>query len=508
MAVAKAYAVALVGVAGHVVEVEADLAQGLPGLTVTGLPDAALGEARDRVRAGIVNSGQSWPNRRITLGLSPAWLPKRGTSFDLAMACAVLAADRIVGQAALQARLLLGELGLDGSVRAVRGILPAVLAAAQAGWEHVVVPAANAPEAALVPGVCVLGVPDLTTLVALLRGEVELAPWQPGRPGPAPQVADLADVAGQAAGRTAVEVAAAGGHHLLMVGPPGSGKTMLAARMPGIMPALPVEHALEVTAVHSIAGTLPADQPLRTHPPYEQPHHGASTTAVIGGGSGLAKPGAISLAHRGVLFLDEAPEFRRGTLDALRQPLESGDVVLSRVGGTTVYPARFSLVLAANPCPCAQQEGECCCPPNTRRRYLAKMSGPLLDRVDMHVTLTRVSRADLLAENGVGEASSDVAARVRQARDAAARRYAGTPWRTNGEVPAVELLRRWPLRRAAMVHADLAMDNGLLTARGFGRVARLAWTLADLCEAAEPAQAHVDMALGYKIGESTTRIAA
>ncbi len=509
MPVARSYAVALVGVEGHVVEVEADLALGLPGLTVTGLPDTALAEARDRVRAAVVNSGQAWPQRRITLGLSPAWLPKKGSGFDLALAAAVLAASGAVPASALRERVLVGELGLDGRVRSVRGVLPAALTASSAGFGQVVVPADNVAEAGLVPGMQATGVRSLRALVALLRGEpVEDEPLAAAVTPDEPALPDLLDVAGQVAGRTAIEVAAAGGHHLFLLGPPGSGKTMLAERLPGVLPPLTRDAALQVTAIHSVAGVLPAGQPLVTRAPFQDPHHTATVSSVVGGGSGIARPGAASLAHHGVLFLDEAPEFSAGVLDALRQPLESGRLAIRRVGGTAVYPARFTLALAANPCPCAKVDSECSCPPTARRRYLARLSGPLLDRVDMHVVVPRITRAELLADNGVGEPSEAVAARVAHARARAAARYAGTPWRTNGEVSGVELLRRWPLPRSATGSAEDALDAGLLTARGYGRVARLAWTLADLLDRGRPGEGEVSQALGYRLGARTGLAAA
>jgi magnesium chelatase family protein len=282
---------------------------------------------------------------------------------------------------------------------------------------------------------------------------------------------------------------------------------MLAERMPGLLPLLDLQAALEVTAVHSVAATLPREAPLVTRPPFQDPHHTATTASVVGGGSGVARPGAASLAHRGVLFLDEAPEFSPRVLDALRQPLESGRLTITRVGGTAVYPAAFTLLLAANYCPCAKPD-DCSCPPDMRRRYLSRLSGPLLDRVDMHVEVPRITRAEMLAEDGRGEPTAAIAARVAQAREAAATRLSGTPWRTNGDVPPVELRRRWPLERRATAPADRAMDLGQLTARGYGRVLRLAWTLGDLAGVGRPGPEHVGHALGFRLGGASGLMAA
>ncbi|CAL9543568.1 YifB family Mg chelatase-like AAA ATPase [Streptomyces sp. enrichment culture] len=524
MGFARTCSVALVGVDGVVVEVQADLEPGVAAFTLVGLPDKSLSESRDRVRAAMVNSGAQWPQKKLTVGLSPASVPKGGSSFDLAVACAVMAAAELIDPRTIADLVLIGELGLDGRVRPVRGVLPAVLAAAEAGYEHVVVPEQTAGEASLVPGVSVLGVRSLRQLVAVLTDAPvpEEEPDDEGRPDPmlaglvvpgagvGTGVAvdpgdspDLADVAGQRAARLALEVAAAGGHHLFLSGPPGAGKTMLAERLPGLLPPLTRGESLEVTAVHSVAGILPPGKPLVSRAPYCAPHHSATMQSLVGGGNGLPRPGAVSLAHRGVLFLDEAPEFSGKALDALRQPLESGQVVVARAAGVVRLPARFLMVLAANPCPCGRHStrGDSCeCPSSVIRRYQSRLSGPLLDRVDLRVEVEPVSRADLLAANG--EPSAAVAARVQAARERAAARLTGTPWTRNAEVPGHELRTRWHPAPGALAAAERDIERGLLTARGLDRVLRTAWTLADLAGRGRPDAGDVNLALELRTGIS------
>jgi magnesium chelatase family protein len=508
MSYARVRCVGLVGVTGHLVEVEADLAPGLPAVVLTGLPDAALHEARDRVRAAVVNSGQAWPNRRITVNLLPATLPKHGSGFDLAIACALLAGAGELPLAPMEGVVVLGELGLDGAVRPIRGVLPMVAAAARAGVSRVIVPVANAREATVVPGVSVRAVDNLSRLVAFIRGAGPLLDPLPATAAPLVPGPDLADVAGQEMGRRGIEVAAAGGHHIALIGPPGAGKTMLAERLPSVLPELDDEAALEVTALQSIAGILADDGCLVRRPPFQAPHHSASLAALVGGGAGLARPGALSLAHRGVLFLDEAPELATATLQALRQPLESGRVILARSRGTTEYPARVQLVLAANPCPCASPAGDqaCQCSAVQRRRYLARISGPLLDRIDIRINLAPLSAAQLMTASTPAESSAVVAERVAKARAAAAARWSAGGWRVNAEVPGPQLRRPpWRLRPADTAVLRSGLDRGTLSARGFDRVMRLAWTVADLDGRDRPDGADVNEAAQLRMGEAHER---
>lgn len=497
MGLGRAYSVAMRGVDGVIVEIEADITSGLPSVNLVGLPDTALQESRDRVRAAITNCGNEWPMSRLTLALSPATLRKVGSVYDLALAAAVLSAHTKTAWARLEKSVLLGELALDGRVRPVHGVLPAVVAAKQEGWTVAVVPADNLAEASLVDGIEVWGVRTLRHLQAWLdgKGDLEARVVAPGR---APEAtADLADVVGQGQARYAVEVAAAGAHHLMLTGPPGIGKTMLAQRLPGLLPPLSSAESLEVTAIHSMAGLLAGDTPLITCPPFVAPHHTSSVAALVGGGSGFARPGAVSRAHRGVLFLDEFAEMGSSALEALRTPLEDGQIRLARRDGVACYPARFQLVLAANLCPCAPpNSADCVCSAQAKLRYRGKLSGPLVDRVDLQVELYPVSAGAFMPQSG--ESSAVVRERVAAARLAAQERWKPYGIGTNAEVGGPLLRREFRLPRAAMEPLRSVLDRGVISMRGADRCLRVAWTLADLAGRTMPAHEDVTAALSFR----------
>jgi magnesium chelatase family protein len=503
MTVGRTSAVALLGLAGSLVEVEADISSNLPAFVLIGLPDAALGEARDRVRAAATNSGCGLPSRKLTVNLSPAALPKHGSGFDLAIAVAALAAAGDVSAESVQGVVHIGELGLDGRLRPTTGVLPAVLAAARAGAGIVMVPSGNADEAALVPGIRVVGVPSLRDAAIWHGAEFAPIPVEPilvpSTPVRVEEQLDLADIVGNETAIEAMLVAAAGGHHVFLLGPPGAGKTMLAARLPGLLPDLAPEEALEASSLRSLSG-LSVGASLATRPPFESPHHTASAASLVGGGSGVIRPGAAARASHGVLFLDEAPEFSPAVLDALRQPLESGVISIHRANAIAHFPARFQLVLAANPCPCGQygaSDSECVCPPNSRRRYLARLSGPLLDRIDIQLRVARVTAARLrLGDERPRISSAAARERVVRARMRALDRLRETPWRVNSQVSGAWL--RSPERRlapATTAAIDRALEKGGLTMRGYDRVLRLGWTIADLDGAERPGPDHIGRAL-------------
>ncbi|GAA1890207.1 YifB family Mg chelatase-like AAA ATPase [Lapillicoccus jejuensis] len=503
MTLGRTRAAGLLGLRGFVVEVEVDVAQGLPAFTVGGNPDRACKQSADRVKAAAANTGHQVAQRRVTVNLSPAAVPKTGSGFDLAICVAALVASGVLRPHVVERVVHIGELGLDGTVRPVRGVLPLVRAAADAGLRHVVVPVANATEAGLVPGVRVHPVAHLAELVGRYRQladglRPEPVPVPATVPDPPPELPDLVDVVGQVEARHALEVAAAGGHHLYLVGPPGAGKTMLAERLPGLLPLLDEEQAGEVTAVASIMGTLGAATDLIRRPPFVAPHHATSAPALVGGGSGPSlSPGAVTQAHHGVLFLDEAPELRRDALEALRQPVESGVVSVARMGATYRFPCRFQLVLAANPCPCGMGWGKaerCRCSPLRRTTYGNRLRGPLLDRVDIQVFVPAASRRTLALEPG--EPTAVVAGRVAAARAVAAGRWSGTGVRVNAHVPSPVLRQaRFRLPPAVTRDLDRAMDRTLLTMRGYVRCLRLAWTVADLRGADRPGRDDVGLAL-------------
>ncbi len=507
MGLASARSVALAGLDGHVVEIEAFTGGGLPRTVLVGLPDTALYESRDRCRAAVASAGFSWPDKLLTINLLPATLPKGGSHYDLGIVAAVLAASDAVPDRILDHTVLMGELGLDGRVRPVRGILPGIMAARMHGFDRAVVPMDQVHEARHVAGMRVTGVASIIDLARVMRGQPVAEPDPPtSETAETPGLLDLGDVVGQAEAKWAIEVAAAGGHHLFLHGPPGVGKTMLAARLPGLLPDLTTTQALEVAAVRSLAGTLSSLE-LDVRPPYADPHHSASVPSMVGGGARVAKPGAISLAHRGVLFLDEAAEFPTRVLEALRTPLEQGSILLGRTQQQVRYPARFQLVLAANPCPCGQAGqpgGQCQCPPFRVRQYRDRISGPILDRIDIHQQLQPLRRSLVHPLAGATESSAVVAARVAEARARQRARLSGLGWMTNAEVPGPALRSVLPLPQGLEL-LDEAVTRGSLSARGIDKCLRLAWTCCDLIGKDVPTRTEVRLALALRRGEPGLR---
>ena len=511
--VATTHTVSLHGATGHVIDVQVDLSDGLVGTALVGRPDTSINEARDRCRAAILNSGFVWPNnRRTTILLSPADLPKRGPHFDLAIAVAVLAAsDPQFPRQPLVRAAMIGELTLDGRVRCVPGVLPMTMAAASRGLDTVYVAEPQAAEAAMVPGMRVFGIRSLGQAIALLRGDSEVpeapevepmsgAPLLAWRGEERLEELDMCDVLGMADARYAVEVAAAGGHHLMLTGPKGAGKTTLAERIPGLLPDLSPEESLELTAVHSLSGSLPSGASRLLRPPFRAPHHSASRSGLLGGGTGRVRPGDVSKAHLGVLFLDEFPLFPSDVVEALREPLESGEISISRGEEDATYPARAMFVFACNPCPCGEyspmsRDHQCTCRELKRREYRRKISGPIADRIDITRFVEPVREEQHPLPFDLPESSAAIRERVTAARDRQRERYRGLQWRLNAHAPGPWLREHGALMQAAGVRLDEEVYAGRLTRRGAVRVHRVAWTVADLAGVDRPGPDELEVAL-------------
>ncbi|HEX6580414.1 MAG TPA: YifB family Mg chelatase-like AAA ATPase [Actinomycetota bacterium] len=502
--------VAVLGVGGHLVTVEAHVGRGLPALIVTGLPGAGVQDARERVRPAVEGAKLEWPLRRVVVNLAPANVRKEGPGLDLPLVMSVLAATHQIPHDRLRALAFAGEVSLRGELLATPGILSVAIAAARAGLDGIVVPSANAVEAAQVEGLRVIGAQTLSDAVGFLRGTWS-APEVADAADDAPATAtvDLCEVRGQTQARRALEVAAAGGHNLLMVGSPGAGKTMLARRLPTILPELSREESLEATQLHSVAGLLGASRGLLRVRPFRAPHHSVSTVGLLGGGSTSVRPGEVSLAHHGVLFLDELTEFRRDAVEGLRQPLEDGRVVITRAGGSVEFPARFTLVAAANPCPCGfDGDGvrRCVCRPDRIQLYRNKLSGPLLDRIDIRLRIPRLTKEELLGSSS-GETSALARTRVVEARDRQRRRWTALGVSCNAHLPGPVARRTCSLSSGAEALLTKAVEMFALTGRGFDRAIKVGRTVADLAGSERIETEHLAEALSYRTGFGTEELA-
>lgn len=497
--VAKTYSMGLYGMEAFPVEVEADLSQGLPAFELVGLPDAAVKESRDRVRSALKNCGFEFPVSRITMNLAPADKKKEGPIYDLPLLISLLK----VSQQLLchtDDAIFLGELSLSGELRPIRGVLPMADKARQAGFKRLYVPQENAGEGAVIQGLDVYGIRTIEQLFRHLQGTLDLSPTVPQfGETTQPDLLDFSDVKGQPEAKRALEIAASGSHNVLLIGPPGSGKSMLAKRLPTILPEMTFEEALETTKIHSIRGKLPAGVSLIRTRPFRSPHHTISTAGLAGGGPS-PQPGEISLAHNGVLFLDELPEFSRASMEVLRQPLEDGKVTISRVGGTTSYPCRFMLVAAMNPCPCGyfgHPTHPCLCSPHAVERYLGKVSGPLLDRIDLHIEVPAVPFEELSSTRRE-ETSEEIQKRVNAARRIQQERYQGLPYRCNADIPASQMQEMCQTTQAATRLLQRAFESFGFSARTYGRVLKVARTIADLDNSEKIDTAHAAEAVQYR----------